>query len=241
MRARTPESGYGHNDGASDDASSQASTNYSVELPLCPNDNGCPEVNDRSHQRQFAHTCRLFPCFHAHLRYHTHCFRHVPGQAAQPGGAASSVASGDVTPAETGSQVSSTGSSTRRSRAAKHRRTQRQALASVNFTHISPQAPNAKKITVLYASVGYEIFGDWPQVRVHTFKRYLFQVTGVRPVEQRLSIETGSGSTPLDDETMLMSEVGVDEGAQVTVHVEPAKGTEGADSVGDPKVPLSWL
>jgi hypothetical protein len=224
----------------SDSATSRSSSFYEA-LPLCPGDDGCPLVNDRAHQRQYAHTCRLYPCFHAHMAYHTRIFRHQPGQAAKASD------QGSNTDADQSSNASSSArGNVSRSRAAKQRKNARNALASVSFLHISPDVPNAKKIVVVHAAKAYEISGDWTQVRVHTFKRYLYQVTGVKAAAQVLTNDK-SGAKLLD-ETLLMSEEGIDEGTQITVGVDegraaalPPVSSAAAAAQQNAKIPLSWL
>jgi hypothetical protein len=206
-------------------------------LPLCPDDNGCLRVNDREHQKQYSHTCRLYPCFHAHLKYHTRYFRHAPGQAAttssEEGGADQ----------QGGTPSNSSTSSVSRTRAAKHRKQARKALSSVSFTHISPDVPNAQKVVVLHGSRAFEISGDWSNVMLHTFKRYLYQVTGVRPAAQLIKL----GAAALTDEASLLSDLGVTEGSQLVVDVDVTKAaTPTAAPLMDPagaasKIPVAWL
>lgn len=50
------------------------------DLPLCPNDADCNELNDPLHYQVFSHTCRLNPCYHAHVEMHCVYFRHTEGQ-----------------------------------------------------------------------------------------------------------------------------------------------------------------
>jgi hypothetical protein len=128
------------------------------DLPLCPNDDACTSINDRKHQKKYAHTCRLFPCYHGHVARHAKLFRHAPGQISLPEGLTA------------GTKVSS------------------HALASVNFDTIKPDAPNAYRIYVAHGDKSYEIFGDWASVKVHTFKRYLHQVYHIPPGSQILSV-----------------------------------------------------
>ena len=206
-------------------------------LPLCPDDAGCQRVNDRDHQKMYSHTCRLFPCFHAHLKYHTRFFRHVPGQAATTSSEDGTSSAGGKTPSN------SSTSSVSRTRAAKHRKQARKALSSVSFTHISPDAPNAQKIVVLHGTRAFEIAGDWTNVVLHTFKRYLYQVTGVRPAAQVLKL----GSQVLTDEVSSLAELGVQEGAQLVIDVDVAKTSApqpmplSTDAAGASKIPVAWL
>jgi hypothetical protein len=90
------------------------------------------------------------------------------------------------------------------------------ALASVNFMHISQDAPNATRITVTATTKSFEIAGDWTQVKIHTLKRYLHQVFGVAPVAQRLVLD----GVELDDDLALVSACGVVEGSQVTLQFD---------------------
>lgn len=223
--------------------SSNASSSAVEPLPLCPTDSECTKVNDRDHQRQYAHTCRLFPCFHAHLKYHARFFRHQPGQAAM----ASSEEGGSE--GGTSGKTSSQGTgSVSRTRAAKQRKQARRALSSVSFTHISPDVANAQKIVVSHKSKAYEISGDWSKVRVHTFKRYLYQVTAIRPADQVVTM----GQAKFDDETVTLSELGVAEGSQINVEFDasktpvsandaPVAPVAAATAAQPPKVPVAWL
>eukprot|EP00742_Colponemidia_sp_Colp-10_P021697 GILJ01025491.1.p1 GENE.GILJ01025491.1~~GILJ01025491.1.p1 ORF type:complete len:335 (+),score=40.48 GILJ01025491.1:82-1086(+) len=159
-------------------------------LPLCTADSNCTLINDKTHQYKFAHTCRLFPCYHGHIKRHAKLFRHAPGQIAS-------------TTNERSSPL---------------------ALASVTFASISPDAPNATKVTVSSQDVAYDIFGDWTQVKVHTFKRYLHQVFGVEPKEQILSL---GGKLPMDDDLEVV---------QAYINKNPSAGivlTSGGSSVSE--------
>ena len=206
-------------------------------LPLCPDDSNCQRVNDRDHQKLYSHTCRLFPCFHAHLKYHTRFFRHVQGQAATTSSEDGNSSAGGKTPSN------SSTSSVSRTRAAKHRKQARKALSSVSFTHISPDAPNAQKIVVLHGNRAFEIAGDWGNVMLHTFKRYLYQVTGVRPAAQVLKL----GTQVLTDEVSSLAELGVQEGTQLAIDVDVAKSSApqpmplSTDASGSSKIPVAWL
>lgn len=152
-----------HKEATSQSGDSSASSILD-NLPLCPADSNCTLINDKTHQYKFAHTCRLFPCYHGHIKRHAKLFRHAPNQIAS------------ATSGEKSSPM---------------------ALTSVTFASISPDAPNATRVTVSNQDVAYDIYGDWAQVKVHTFKRYLHQVFGVEPKEQSLSM----GSTlPMDDD-----------------------------------------
>ncbi|KPA76281.1 hypothetical protein ABB37_08013 [Leptomonas pyrrhocoris] len=147
---------------SSSSKSGSSASSIRDDLPLCPNDDACTAINDRKHQKKYAHTCRLFPCYHGHVTRHAKLFRHAPGQISLPEGLSA------------GAKVST------------------HALASVNFNTISPEAPNAYRIYVSHGDKSYEIFGDWASVKVHTFKRYLHQVYHIPPGSQILSvIKTG--------------------------------------------------
>jgi len=182
--------------------SGSSSSSIRDDLPLCENDQGCTLINDKRHQRQFAHTCRLVPCFHAHVKRHAKLFRHAPGQMI-----------GTVAPEVTlppGIAMASTTSAGSRgqqggSRSGKQSQRATLALASVNFSHISPDAPNAIPVTVTAKDKCYEIFGDWTQVKLHTFKRYLHQCFKVLPVNQKLFLE----GAPMDDDLRSVSAYGV--------------------------------
>ncbi|EKF28664.1 hypothetical protein MOQ_007581 [Trypanosoma cruzi marinkellei] len=151
------------------------------DLSLCPNDVLCTLINDRKHQRKYAHTCRLFPCYHGHVVRHGKLFRHAPGQIAQSDALTSVKGTQKALPAE--------------------------ALASVNFSSISPNALNAYRIVVTHGDQSYEIFGDWQNVRVHTFKRYLHQVYKIPPTSQVL-VRVDDG-VPLEDELESVAHYGV--------------------------------
>lgn len=142
------------------------------DLALCPDDDHCSAINDRAHQKKFAHTCRLFPCYHGRIARHAKLFRHAAGQIAQTGSIDGGGGAPKKLPAE--------------------------ALASVNFSSISPEAPNAYRIIVSHGEQSYEIFGDWHAVRVHTFRRYLHQVFKIPPTSQALV--RADGDVPLDDD-----------------------------------------
>lgn len=151
------------------------------QLKLCLNDDHCTDINDREHQQMYAHTCRLFPCYHGHVARHSKLFRHVPGQILQPEVLVSNNGISKKLPAE--------------------------ALASVNFSSISPDAPNAYRIIVKNEDQSYTIFGDWQSVRVHTFKRYLHQVCKIAPILQVLVLE--DGDVLLDNDLEPVSHYGV--------------------------------
>ncbi|CCW65703.1 unnamed protein product [Phytomonas sp. EM1] len=150
------------------------------DLPLCPKDELCPRINNRKHQYKYAHTCRLFPCYHGHVVRHARLFRHVEGQIAQPAGFDAS-------------------------RMSVH------TLASVNFSQISMEAPNAYRIYISHGDKSHEIFGDWASVKVHTFKRYLHQVYHIPPSSQKLlSVKSGK---VLDDEIVSVKSYDIGEDA----------------------------
>lgn len=69
-----------HRSTASSSSCSSHASSIPSHLPLCPQDDTCALINDKPHQRRFAHTCRLFPCYHGHIRRHAKLFRHVEGQ-----------------------------------------------------------------------------------------------------------------------------------------------------------------
>lgn len=78
--------GHGRESSASSAHSCSSASSIRDDLPLCSNDDACPLINDRKHQRKFAHTCRLFPCYHGHITRHAKLFQHTAGQIAQPEG-----------------------------------------------------------------------------------------------------------------------------------------------------------
>ncbi|RNE98517.1 hypothetical protein TraAM80_08714 [Trypanosoma rangeli] len=196
--------GTGVSDGNSTISGSSTST-VRDDLALCPKDDLCTQINDRKHQRKYAHTCRLFPCYHGHVARHGKLFRHAPGQIAQ-GDALTAVKGTPKTfPAE--------------------------ALVSVNFSSISPQANNAYRIIVSHGDQSYEIFGDWQNVRVHTFKRYLHQVYKIPPTSQVLV--RVDGGLLLDDDLEPVRRYGVMPG---TVIALKRKGDEDT-----PRVPPDEL
>jgi hypothetical protein len=246
-------------------AAPAAASSHPAHLPLCPQDRDCPHVNDRAHQAEFSHTCRLFPCFHAHIPFHTFHFRHLPGQAAAPSDAGSSEHgnNSNLSFARKGPESNDSGShsksSSKRSRGRANRKAvQRASASSTSFAMLSPEAPNATKITVIQGGNAYEVHGDWSRVRVHTFKRYLHQVTGLRPVEQQLMRDS---AVELRDDLRFMADEGVKEGTQIVVRSLAAEAgpvpTAGLDDAGapagagdagavarpakPPKVPLDWL
>lgn len=159
-------------------------------LPLCPKDHECTLVNNHKHQRQFVHTCRLFPCYHGHVKRHAKIFRHVEGQLAQQEGVHSN-------------------------------RITSQALTSVNFSSISPEAPNAYRIYVSHGSKMYEIFGDWNSVKVHTFKRYLHQVYHIAPHAQILVLMKTKKIMDDDISSVKSYGVEVDSVVQLQLDTEP--------------------
>uniref|UniRef100_A0A146LZB6 Ubiquitin-like domain-containing protein n=1 Tax=Lygus hesperus TaxID=30085 RepID=A0A146LZB6_LYGHE len=156
-------------------------------LPMCSKDEECPLINDRRHQRQFAHTCRLFPCYHGHIVRHAKLFRHKEGQISQHEG----MSYGKVST---------------------------HAISSVNFSSISPDAPNAYRIYVTHGEKSYEIFGDWTNVRIHTFKRYLHQVYHIRP-EAQVLILTATGKV-IDDEISSVKECGIEVDCEVQLKLD---------------------
>ncbi|KAG5481588.1 hypothetical protein LSCM1_05612 [Leishmania martiniquensis] len=163
--------------------SSSSTSGIRADLPLCPNDDACTLINDRKHQRKYVHTCRLHPCYHGHVARHAKLFRHSPGQVSAPDGVSANM------------KVSS------------------QALASVNFSNISPEAPNAYRIYVSHGEKSYEIFGDWASVKVHTLKRYLHQVYHIAPRAQILSVAT-TGKV-MDDDINNVKSFGIEEDSVV--------------------------
>ena len=175
------------------------------ELPLCPDDCACASINSKAHQRKYAHTCRLFPCYHANVKFHTRLFRHVPGQLAQD----------QVVGVPPPRPRSGSGSDT--SASVRERRKNARSLASVNFTNISPDAPGATKILVVYGSKAYEIHGNWAAVKLHTLRRYLHQVVGVPPSSQKL---TANSATTMDDDLLNVSDYGITEGSTVSVQMD---------------------
>lgn len=175
------------------------------DLPLCPNDDACTAINDHKHQRKYAHTCRLFPCYHGHVVRHAKLFRHAPGQISLPEGLTA------------GAKVSS------------------HALASVNFSTISPEAPNAYRIYVSHGDKSYEIFGDWASVKVHTFKRYLHQVYHIPPGSQVLSVmKTGK---VMDDDINTVKCYGIEEDSVIQLR----SNIEDAPAPGRLHIPLDDL
>ncbi|CBZ25492.1 conserved hypothetical protein [Leishmania mexicana MHOM/GT/2001/U1103] len=166
--------------------SSSSANSIRDDLPLCPNDDACTLINDRKHQKKFAHTCRLLPCYHGHVARHAKLFRHSSGQVSLPEGVSANM------------KVST------------------HALASVNFSTISPEAPNAYRIYVSHGNKSYEIFGDWASVKVHTFKRYLHQVYRIAPSAQILSVvKTGR---VMDDDINTVKGFGIEEDSVVQLH-----------------------
>ena len=156
-------------EGAASHSGDSNASSIAENLPLCPDDSSCSQINEKAHQHRYAHTCRLYPCYHGHIRRHARLFRHTEGQIAASG------------PSSSKSRMIS--------------------LASVNFASISPDAPNATRITVSGKDVAYDIFGDWSQVKVHTFKRYLHQVFGVEPRHQQLALDVpGAARVQMDDD-----------------------------------------
>ena len=162
---------------------------------LCPDDETCTNINDLTHQRRFLHTCRLFPCYHGHIRRHAKCFRHREGQLVLTEAAASSEVQG----------VRS--------------KEKLKALASVNFVGITRDAPGSTPLNIACRDVMYEIYGEWHKVKVHTLKRYLCQVLGVQPSLQELSLLNG---TVLDDDLEYVSECGVGQSGG-TIRVDVAE------------------
>ncbi|ORC87713.1 uncharacterized protein TM35_000201220 [Trypanosoma theileri] len=176
------------------------------DLELCPDDGLCTLINDRKHQRKYAHTCRLFPCYHGHVVRHAKLFRHAPGQIAQAEGLSSDKGKRKKFPAE--------------------------ALASVNFSSISPEASNAYRVIVSHGDKSYEIFGDWQSVRVHTFKRYLHQVFKIPPASQVLvRVE---GAVQLDNELQCVSQYDVRPDTVITLRRKE-------DDDERPRVPIEDL
>ncbi|ESS66267.1 hypothetical protein TcG_03356 [Trypanosoma cruzi] len=203
-QGRQSKTGPNASDGASTITGSSASA-LREDLSLCPNDVLCTLINDRKHQRKYAHTCRLFPCYHGHVVRHGKLFRHAPGQIAQSDALTSVKGTQKALPAE--------------------------ALASVNFSSISPNALNAYRIIVTHGDQSYEIFGDWQNVRVHTFKRYLHQVYKIPPTSQVL-VRVDDG-VPLEDELESVGHYGVKPDTIITLK---RKEDDAA-----PRVPLDEL
>ncbi|CAJ1017808.1 Cytochrome b5-like Heme/Steroid binding domain containing protein, putative [Leishmania lindenbergi] len=166
--------------------SSSSLSSIRDDLPLCPSDEECTLINDRKHQKKYAHKCRLHPCYHAHVVRHAKLFRHSPGQVLLPEGLSANM------------KIST------------------HALASVNFSAISPEAPNAYRIYVSHGEKSYEIFGDWASVKVHTLKRYLHQVYHIAPTAQILSVlKTGNA---MDDDISTVKAFGIEEDSVIQLH-----------------------
>ncbi|CAJ1021738.1 hypothetical protein, conserved [Leishmania shawi] len=166
--------------------SSSSLSSIRDDLLLCPSDEECTLINDRKHQKKYAHTCRLHPCYHAHVVRHAKLFRHSPGQVLLPEGVSANM------------KIST------------------HALASVNFSAISPEAPNAYRIYVSHGEKSYEIFGDWASVKVHTLKRYLHQVYHIAPTAQILSVlKTGNA---MDDDISTVKAFGIEEDSVIQLH-----------------------
>jgi hypothetical protein len=199
---------FGDKEDDGDSVFSGTSSNASSireDLPLCPEDLTCTLLNERAHQRRFAHTCRLNPCYHGNVRYHSRLFRHSPGQVVTVGGDDSM--SGRSTP-DVG--ATKAGGTTR------NRRRTKKALTSVTYSSISPDAPNATKITVVCNDLAYEICGDWKNVKIHTLKRYLQQVLSIPPAAQRLILNF---TQVIDDDLASAAEVGIEEQCTLAVQI----------------------
>lgn len=166
---------------SSSSASVSNASSVAENLPLCPEDEDCVLINEKTHQRKFAHTCRLFPCYHGHISRHAKLFRHVPGQVVLPEGVSKKLSS--------------------------------HALTSVTFSNISPEAPNAFRIYVAHQGKKYELFGDWENVKVHTFKRYLHQVCSIPPASQ--SLAAAKTSKIMDDDIRSVKSYGIEEDALI--------------------------
>ena len=61
--------------------------------------------------------------------------------------------------------------------------------------YLSPSAPNATAIVVSFGDTAVTVHGDWRNVRLHTLRRYLYQVFGVRPQCQELRLKCTTTST----------------------------------------------
>lgn len=160
----------------SSSASASNASSLAENLPLCTHDEDCILINEKTHQRKFAHTCRLFPCYHGHTVRHAKLFRHAPGQVALPEGVSKNLST--------------------------------QALTSVTFSSISSEAPNAYRIYIAHKGKKYELFGDWENVKIHTFKRYLHQVCSILPASQLLIC--GKTSTAMDDDISSVKSYGIE-------------------------------
>lgn len=75
-----------HRRSASPSAFISNESNVLENLSLCPEDEECTLINEKKHQRKFLHTCRLFPCYHGHIRNHAKLFLHVADQIVFPEG-----------------------------------------------------------------------------------------------------------------------------------------------------------
>jgi hypothetical protein len=71
----------------------------------------------------------------------------------------------------------------------------------------------------------YEVWGAWRQLKVHTFRRYLDQVTSIRPAQQVLRVAADPQLAPDDlhevtDDLNSLAEEGVREGSVVYINEE---------------------
>lgn len=185
----------------SDTSSTEKSNASSIPdgLPTCPNDEDCPLINDKKHQRSYIHTCRLFPCYHGHIHRHAKLFLHAEGQVVSPEGGPQKLSS--------------------------------QALKSVTFVRISPDAPNAYRIYVEHQKKKYEVFGDWENVKVHTFKRYLHQVCGIPPASQ--SLYDTIRAQVMDDDIKSVKKYGIVAESLIVLKSKEEEGTELRDGLLD--------
>lgn len=136
------------------------------DLPMCPLDLKCHLINNRDHYMAMKHTCRLFPCYHGHLEYHSKFFIHSEGQIVKPKRFCHNPYG--TVPVE------------------------QKKKNSLFATRFGPNVPNASLCVLHHRGAAYPIYADWETLRLHTLRRYIFSITEIPPANQKLVVQHSS-------------------------------------------------
>lgn len=140
---------------------SQSQRSEPTSLPMCPLDLDCQLVNDPRHYTQFVHTCKLFPCYHAHLQYHAAYFVHSEAQVVR----------------------------TRRLTDDAAAPQQRMKVSAKS--QFSKHQLGATLIIVHFRGGQYPVYANWRKTFLHTFRRHLAATLFIEPTKQLLQLDSG--------------------------------------------------
>lgn len=185
-----------------------AETLHTQLPPMCPDDRHCMLLNEPTHYQQFRHTCRLSPCFFAHVEEHARLFQHNVEQLMYCEAPRSSSRGTSIKSSESGGSGVHGG---------RHVDCPRPQLPFSSQTLLSPVAPNSEQAHVVCNGSEVLVWGNWSKVRIHTVRRYLHQVTGVPPLEQLLYLALGDQRILLDDDTAIASTLGIQKDSTIIV------------------------